>query len=245
MPVNVMKESLACYTLLLSLLSLPAIGSVTALERPDDNAGIAIEQVGVLVYPPMMLYNAIYSGEVSVVISVDENGVLTDYLVTGYTDQAFAAAAAIALKRWNYKPARVMGRARSSRADVLFQFKDQGVIVQNFPGALEQRALAGYMQGRYVYEPCKLRELDRIPTPVHVVRPGIKTDGNNHSITVEFYIDEEGKVRMPAVARESADDAYAAAAVSAVEQWRFEPPLRKGKPVLVYAQQEFTFRPKE
>lgn len=239
-----MKKFLACFTLLLSILVHPAIATVSGLQRSDDNAGIAIEQVGVLVYPPMMLYNAIYSGEVSAVISVDDKGVLIDCLVTGYTDQAFADAAVTALKRWVYQPARVNGRARSSRADVLFLFKDQGVIVQNFPGALEQRAWSGYMQGRYVYQPCKLRELDRIPTPVHVVRPSIKPDGIQHSITVEFYIDEEGKVRMPAVARESADDAYAAAAVSAVEQWRFEPPLRKGRSVLVYAQQEFTFHAK-
>lgn len=225
--------------MLLSLLSLPGLGGVSALERTDDNVGIEIDQVGVLVYPPMMLYNAIYSGEVSAVISVDEKGVLTDYLVTGYTDQAFADAAVMALKRWNYKPARVMGRARSSRADVLFQFKDQGVIVQSLPGALEQRALAGYMQGRYIYQPCKLRELDRIPTPVHVVRPVVNKSDSQRKITVEFYIDEEGRVRMPAVGRESADDAFAAAAVSAVEQWRFEPPLRKGRPVLVYAQQPF------
>lgn len=230
--------------MLLSLLSLPGLGGVSALERTDDNVGIAIDQVGVLVYPPLMLYNAIYSGEVSAVISVDEKGVLTDLLVTGYTDKAFADAAVAALKRWVYTPARVNGRDRSSRADVLFLFKDQGVIVQALPGALEQRALAGFMQERYVYQPCKLRELDRIPTPVHVVQPAIKMDGARHSITVNFYIDEEGKVRMPAVAQESADDLYAAAAVSAVEQWRFEPPLRKGHPVLVYAQQEFTYRPK-
>lgn len=243
-----MKKSLSCYALLLLLLlllSLPGLGSLAGPERSDDNIGIEIEQVGVLVYPPMMLYNAIYSGEVSAVISVDEKGVLTDYLVTGYTDQAFADTAVMALKRWNYKPARVRGRAQSSRADILFQFKDQGVIVQNLPGALEQRALTGYMQGRYIYQPCKLRELDRIPTPVHVVRPAIKSDGSKHNVTVEFYIDEEGKVRMPAVAQESADDDFAAAAVSAVEQWRFEPPLRRGKPMLVYAQQEFTFHPKE
>ena len=240
-----MIKSLSCYTLVLSFLSLQASGSVAGLDRPGDNAGIAIDQVGVLVYPPMMLYNAIYSGEVSAVISVDEKGELTDCLVTGYTEQAFADAAVVALKRWVYQPARVNGRARASRADVLFQFKDQGVIVQNFPGALEQRALSGYMQGRYVYQTCKLRELDRIPTPVHVVHPSIKSDGFPHSATVEFYIDEEGRVRMPAVARESADDAYAAAAVSAVEQWRFEPPLRRGKPVLVYAQQEFSFHAKD
>ncbi len=240
-----MKKSLACYTLLLAGLSLPAIGRGLGQERPDENAGIAIDQVGVLVYPPMMLYNAIYSGEVSAVISVDENGMLTDCLVTGYTDQAFADSAVTALKRWIYQPARVNGRAHSSRADVLFLFKDQGVIVQALPGALEQRALRGYMQGRYIYQPCKLRELDRIPTPVHVVRPSIKPGDGQHSVTVEFYIDEDGKVRMPAVARESADDAYAAAAVSAVEQWRFESPLRRGKPVLVHAQQEFTFNAKE
>ncbi len=225
------------------------MGSLSGLERPDDNVGIAIDQVGVLVYPPMMLYNAIYSGEVRAVISVDEKGVLTDCLVTGYTDKAFADAAVVALNRWIYQPARVKGRARSARADVLFLFKDQGVIVQNFPGALAQHAFAGFMQGRYAYRPCKLRELDRTPTPVHVVPPTAPkpSPGNRytHAVKVEFYIDEEGKVRMPAVARESADDAYAAAAVSAVEQWRFEPPLRKGKPVLVYAQQEFTFRPKE
>jgi TonB family protein len=193
----------------------------------------------------MMLYNAIASGEVSTVISVDANGVLTDYLITGYTDKVFAEAAELALKRWVYSPARVNGQARASRGDVLFQFKDQGVIVQTLPGALERRALTGFVQEHYVYQSCNLRELDRIPTPVHVVRPAVKGDRDKHSITVNFYIDETGKVRMPAVARESADDIYAAAAVAAVEQWRFEPPLRKGQPVLVYAQQEFTFRPKQ
>jgi TonB family protein len=230
---------------LLALLALLTLSQLPGQSRPDDNAGISIDQVGVLVYPPKMLYNAIYTGEVRAVISVDEKGVLTDSLVTGYTTPEFAEAAVMALKRWVYHPARVNGRARSSRADVLFLFKDEGVIVQKLPGALEQHALAGFMQGRYIYQPCKLRELDRIPTPVQVVQPAIKTDGRLHSITVEFFIDEAGQVRMPAVARESADDVYAAAAVSAVEQWRFEPPLRKGRPVLVYAQQEFTFRPKE
>jgi len=240
-----MKKHFACYSLFVSLLALPALARPAGLERPDDNAGLGIDQVGVLVYPPNMLYNAIYSGEVRAVISVDEKGVLTDCLVTGYTDQAFADAAVTALKRWVYTPARVMGRARSSRADVLFQFKDQGVIVQNLPGALGQAAFAGYMQGRYVYQPCKLGELDRTPLLVHVVQPAVKKSSSEHQAIVEFYIDEEGKVRMPAVARESADDEFAAAAVSAVEQWRFEPPLRKGKPVLVYAQQVFTFQPKE
>ena len=78
-----------------------------------------------------------------------------------------------------------------------------------------------------------------------MVSPSVNSDEKVHTVTVEFYIDEQGTVRMAAVPRESAGDVYAAAAVAAVEQWRFEPPLRKGEPVLVLAQQEFKFRPKE
>jgi len=218
--------------------------NLPAIERPDDDVGIAIDQIGVLTYPPRMLNSGVFSGEVRAVISVDDQGKLTDSLVIGYTEPGFVDAAMVALKRWVYQPARVMGRARASRAEVLFTFRDRGVIVQNLPGALERYAVFGSKEDRYVYGPCQLRELDHIPTPVQVVTPLIKAGSIKHSITVEFYIDESGKVRMPAVAQESADDAYAAAAVSAVEQWRFEPPLRKGKPVLVIAQQEFNFRPK-
>jgi TonB family protein len=220
-------------------------GANISRATSEENVGIAINQNSVLVYPPMMLYNAIYYGEARVVISVDENGKLTDYLVTGYTNEAFAEAAVGALRRWSYESARANGRARTSRADVLFIFRDRGVIVQNLPGALEQHRTFGALQDRYTFKPCKLGELDRIPNPIHVVPPAATKSSGLHTVTVEFYIDDEGKVRMPAVARESADDIYAAAAVSAVEQWRFEPPLRKGRPVLVYAQQEFSFRPKE
>jgi TonB family protein len=77
------------------------------------------------------------------------------------------------------------------------------------------------------------------------VPPATKPGNEAHDVTVEFYIDEQGRVRMAAVPREAADDIYSAAAVAAVEQWRFEPPLRKGKPVLVLVEQLFRFRPKK
>ena len=102
------------------------------------------------------------------------------------------------------------------------------------------------MDERYSYSACRLRELDRIPIPAHVVPPTPPKGGlrDKRTITVEFYIDEEGRVRMPAIDREEPDDAYAAAAVAAVEQWQFEPPTRKGLPVLVLARQDFAFVPK-
>ena len=85
-----MKKSCASHTLFVAVLSLLAVGSVSALERPGENAGMAMEQVGVLTYPSSMLYAGVHSGEVRIVISVDEQGKLTDYLVTGFTHQDFA-----------------------------------------------------------------------------------------------------------------------------------------------------------
>ena len=207
--------------------------------------GIAIEQVGVLAFPPSMLYSGVYSGEVHAAISVDENGKLADCLIVSYTEQAFAEAAMAAIKRWRYQPALVHGRPQSSRADVIFSFHDQGVIVQKLPGAVERQIVENMLQGRFSYQACQLRDLDRIPTPVHVVSPAFNGDARKRSVIVGFYIDEVGKVRLPSVSRESADDFLAAAAVKAVEQWRFEPPLRKGRPALVYAEQEFHFNPKK
>jgi TonB family protein len=207
--------------------------------NPDADMGIAIDQVGVLAFPPSMLYNGVSTGEVRAAISVDEHGNLVDSLLVSYTEKAFADAALAAIKRWKYQPALVHGRPQSSRADVIFTFRDQGVIVQSLPGAAERQVVEKILQGRFIYKACQLRDLDRIPTPVHVVSPAFNDDAKKHSVVVGFYIDEEGRVRLPSVSREAADDLFAAVSVKAVEQWRFEPPLRKGMPVLVYAEQEF------
>lgn len=238
---NFRPFSLCCAFALFSSLR-----AASPFESSAEGAdlGIAIEQVGVLTYPASMLYDGVYTGEVRAAISVDQNGVLSDCLIVSYTEKPFADAALAALKRWRYQPARVHGRSQSSRTEIVFIFRDQGVIVQNLPGAQERQIVQGILQGRYNYQACQLRDLDRIPTPVHVVPPMFNGDSHKRSVTVGFYIDEEGKVRLPSVSREAADDYLAAAAVKAVEQWRFEPPLRKGLPVLVYVEQDFNFTPK-
>lgn len=211
----------------------------------DNDAGIGIDQIGVLAYPSKLAYEGVDSGEVRAAISVDSSGNLTDCLITAYTMPEFAEAVSTALKRWRYHAAKAKGVPTASRSDLLVEFRNQGVVVQTLPGSMIRRVFFDSLDGHYQYKPAQLRDLDRIPTPVHVVSPVVASDEQSHSVTVEFYIDEEGRVRMAAVPRESAGDPYAAAAVGAVEQWRFEPPVIKGKPVLVLAEQVFNFRPKK
>ena len=59
-------------------------------------------------------------------------------------------------------------------------------------------------------------------------------------VALDFYIDEEGRPRMPVIAHTD-DDALNFAAVEALSHWRFMPPMRKGVPVLVRARQSFRF----
>lgn len=235
---------LFCVPVLVLIASL-ACGQEMLRHSVEPDVGIGIDQIGVLVYPPSMTGEGVYSGEVRAVIAVDAEGKLSDWLLTGYTQEAFARAAVAAIQRWKYEPARVGGVRRASRASILFEFRNQGVVVQTLPGALVRQAFSSSLERHYEFRSFHLRDLDRIPTPVHVVSPIARHDGTSRSVTVEFYIDEAGQVRMPAVDREAADDLLAAAAVAAVEQWRFDPPLRKGRAVLVYAQQEFNFHAKE
>lgn len=225
-----------------------ALSAATSGRLAEDNAGLAINQTESLLYPFSMTIAGILTGEARVVISVDASGQLNDALVVGYTNVAFADAATAALKRWTFEPARVNGQAHASRAYVLFSFKNNmAVMVQRLPGVMDV-AIFRMVNERYAYSACQLRDLDHIPIPVHVVPPassGPDLRGTKRTVTVEFFIDEEGKVRVPAIGRDELDDVFSAAAVQAVEQWRFEPPMRKGRPVLVLARQDFTFVPKQ
>lgn len=241
------KPALLINGLILVFLPLLARGDdvIRRITGTGQDMGIGIEQVGVLVYPPSMTADAVFSGEARAVISVDAEGKLSDWLIIGYTQRAFAEAAAAAVQRWRYDPAIINGQRRASRAHILFEFKTQGVVVQTLPSALIRQIARPGADEHYVFQPCRLSELDRTPEPEQVVVPAVKLEGSPRSVTVEFYIDEQGRVRMPAVDREAADDLLAAASVAAVEKWRFKPPLRKGKPVLVYAQQQFDFKSKD
>jgi len=229
------------------LAALAVLGSfvpASAIPRRDDNddVGLNINQTEPAVFPNGVQLQGVHSGEVRMVVSVDAEGQLADYVVLAYTNKAFVASAIQAVKTWTYEPARVRGRPHASRVDLSFIFKsDLNVSVLN--------ADVSFIEDRfgvkYIFKPFLLRDLDHIPTPVHVVTPaipeGVLAPGETRVVTVEFYIDQEGRVRVPAVAREDADDRLATVAVAAVEQWRFEPPMREKQPVLVLAQQDFRF----
>jgi TonB family protein len=197
------------------------------------------------IFPYLLTQQAITTGEAHLAINTDATGKLTEWLVVGYSRREFANAAMEALKEWKFEPARLHGTPVGTTIEIFFYFEAKGVVVSTtMLDSLE--GLLSFADSRYSYRPCTLRELDRIPTPLVSVKPFYSEElvkkGVRGKVTVDFYITEEGVVRLPSVSPYD-DSQLTALAIEALRQWKFEPPTRNGKPILVKASQVFNFGP--
>jgi TonB family protein len=212
-----------------------------------DWQSVQIKQTVEPTFPPHLLQIGVTEGMVRLAINTDAQGKLVEMLVVGYTRPELADAAVSAIKQWEFGPARLRGEPVGTTIELLFHFEARGVVVStcNFNDVIEER-MAHIIGIHYVYQPCSLAELDRIPTPIVAVKPPYPPElaekGVKGSVTVEFYIDETGAIRVPAVSAKD-DSQLSALAVGALRQWKFEPPTRNGRPVLVKASQMFNFGP--
>ena len=228
-----------------SLLSLFAVLSLSAAFASAAHTPVRIEQTVEAQFPASLALSTITSGEARVTINVDSEGRLIDWMVTGYTHKAFADETVYLLKQWRYSPAKVDGEPVSVRLDLQMYFTSTGRVISvttmDTPDVLIRRSQQAALQKR-VCTPKQLdRPLEALQT-VHPPHPG-KAENAVHqtgSTMIDFYIDEEGRIRMPVVT-ETTDQAYALAAVGALSQWRFSAPTSGGKPTAVRVKQQFVF----
>jgi TonB family protein len=75
-------------------------------------------------------------------------------------------------------------------------------------------------------------ELDEPPVRLEPADPASAGRAAEGNADLTFVIDETGAVRVPTVVAAS-DHAIGLAALTAIKQWKFTPPRRRGEPVLV------------
>lgn len=194
-------------------------------------------------YPAREYTNGITAGDVRMLLRIDPVGRLDDALVTAYSLPGFADEALLAVKKWKFQPSRVDGDPAYATLEVQFLFNVNQRLATAHIGPQEEPYFETG-KDQFQYQAVPVADLDHVPSPVHRVAPTYPQDwaarGLTGSVVVEFYIDETGRVRMPAVV--SADHPELGwIALPAIGKWRFDPPTRRGKPVLVKAQQDFQF----
>jgi TonB family protein len=134
-------------------------------------------------------------------------------------------------------------RVSPVRASLRFYFETRGVVVSH-----TVNDTVGHIISR-ITTPVRIdklgtpRQLDRSLTLRHAVAPRYPAafqEASGARVTLEFLIDETGRVRMP-VLHAGDNHLLANAAAAALLDWQFAPATRQGEPVIVSARQEFVF----
>jgi TonB family protein len=232
------------FSLFLALGLMASAGQAQTLTPSADRQSVKILETVTPVFPLGLPEQGFFEGEARIAIAVDETGKLTDWLVIGYSHRRFADESVDAIKQWKFEPAQVRGKPVSVQIEILISFATSGVVISCDAGTAMTRYANSLFKSREAYQPCTMKEIDRIPTPRNAVSPAYGEDlakkGVQGTVVVDFFIDETGTLRMPAIQHADYDE-LASLAVAAMQQWKFEPPTRQGMPVLVRAKQVFHF----
>ena len=236
---------LSFFSLLISSVLLIADAGAADQLRSTGNVAAKVHQTTEVLYPPELAHSGITHGEAQILLAISAEGKVVDTVVAAYTHERFAHAALQAIRKWRFEAPLIHGETVDAVIDIQVRFEVNKVLV------VERIGIPAFQQSDaadgFAYKPQSLRALDAIPTPVHVVQPIYPKEwsaqGMHGKVTVDFYIDETGAVRMPSVLTLPEYPLLAASAVTAVREWRFAPPLCQGRPVLVHCQQVLTFEP--
>lgn len=196
------------------------------------------------VFPSSARVAGIPDGLVTLAISRDAAGVPGDILVIDATDHRFAEAAVDAARSWRFAP--VSSDTELHEELVRIGFRLTGVVYINADNQNKAGLLADYV-AKKLREPVRIPELQSLPiTPKAIAQPmpaypaalaGKAIEGRAR---VRFYVDEEGRVRLPQVV-EATRPEFAQAALAAVAQWRYEPPRLGSRRIVASENWSFNF----
>ncbi len=213
-----------------------------------SGGGLAPSEPPVRIFFPGKAYaDGIPTGYASVAVELDVHGHVVDYLLAAYTEKYFGDALLREAKDTKYSPLVFKGVAVPSRFNFGYEFRQELTVPMSSMTAFRNRLLeVSGGRPQFKYQPLMKEDLD---SPLEFIRQSVPVypDGftpaveKPDSVMVSFFIDEEGRVRAPNVDSASSP-LLIPNAIKAVHYWQFKPPLRKGKPVLVFTAFALSFK---
>ena len=202
------------------------------------------------VFPLTLKSKGMNEGSVTVLLEIDYLGELRDWLVTEASHKDFGRAVDDVVGSWKFEPPMWNGKPISIVSAIEIRFKASGNVVSLDITNSIAEIYTGI--GASSFDSIKVADfddLDEFPELVKVVKPVVPKkllgkNGRKQKLGVfRFFIDTEGRVRLAHVDRVEGkvDIRLLEAAQDALEQWRFEPPTVRGRPVIVEVAQPFTF----
>ncbi len=224
-------------------LLLVALGTAATLSAAPSGVTLEIQPTR-QIFPRDAQNRGLTEGWARVAVAIDADGRLLEHLVIAASDRAFAKEADQLVRTARISPPREDGRPLALRTEVNIAFRNNGLFIVDDFQAIAELYLHGRLDRAEPVRMASPRELDHLPQAIEAPMPPYATELASRGVTgrvvVDFYIDEAGRVRLPAIA--SADHPELAdLALNALAQWRFAPPTRYGQPVLTHVRQPFDF----
>ena len=244
--VRLVLKSARFWILTLVAVSLSPGQAQSKTDTSEVSGGPTVRIVKVKpVFPEELRNTLYYEGFAKVVFMVDEAGNNYDFVLLEATHPLFGEEALEALRKWKVTPPIVNGQPSPTRHTVTVKFSQQGPVLIDRPIGETNGADKGWRNRPLHYRVCLLRDLDQMPKRIETVDPvlpkGLSADAASGVARIQLFIDKEGCVRAPEVLF-SSSDVIADAALEAISNWRFEPPLKNGNPVVVQAVQTIRFK---
>lgn len=190
------------------------------------------------VYPYAKLSERI-EGKATVKFVVGPTGRVLKAEVAEASAPEFGQALLVAVEQFTYEPALKKGRP----CPAVISFTQQFNRDERYQLVSEDDLDALRREQKKPQSLALLRDLDSKPKPISLPPPKFplsQADKTEGEAVVEFFIDEDGRVRLPRVISAS-NEAFGYAAVQGVTAWRFDPPQRGGKAAMVRVQQPIVF----
>ena len=234
-------------TLGVVLLASAAALAASGVENETSIRELQLVKFVQPVFPSQLQTVGLPVGDVTVAVSRDASGAPTDILMIESTHELFTAATVDAVRQWRFSPSAEASLAQSSPVVLRIRFSLQGVVVLDPTiTAAENSAREAERADRPVLI-TNLQALEGRHEPISSKMPAypstMAAQGVEGEAKVAFYIDGEGKVRMPHVVAATTPE-FGAAAMAAVSDWRFDPPKKKGGATVATDSWAFEFKRK-
>jgi|ERR1035437_5968694 TonB family protein len=230
-------------------VALAAFAYPLAAQEPNNDKSIQKLRLEKFVMPEFPSYVQLTGnnrGVVTVAIGRDTEGHVTDVLVLDSTHPRLSQSVVDAVSKWKFVfPANPPPSGQEIVPIVRFLFTAKGIsIVSALTGSLASKD-RDVNENSPVILPA-FAELDTVPKPINNPMPrftGALADrAASTTVTVKFFVDETGKVRVPIIIDSSVPE-LGRAVLAAVEQWRYEPPRMGGHETIALEIQTFNFGP--
>lgn len=222
----------------------PGWREVHAQGRNDQTARVLqLTRFVLPEFPTFLRQAGVFQGTVAVAIGRDARGHADDVLVIESTDPRFSDAALEAIREWRFSTEKIPS-VDDAIPIVRFLFSTGSVSVVPLNASASRGGPRRVVRADTPIELPNFSHLDRTPALLHQITPqfppAVRERVAKGTVVVKYFVDATGRVRLPAVIS-ATDPELGAAAVAAMRQWRYEPPLIDGRPVIALERHSFEF----